>query len=62
MTLQKHYRPSFYLTINSLFKKDQHIDHELFELFLKSGVYLEYAHEYLDPELIDEVDIESYLA
>jgi HD-GYP domain-containing protein (c-di-GMP phosphodiesterase class II) len=50
------------IRIMSFLKKDQHIDHELFELFLKSGVYLEYAREYLDPELIDEVDIESYLA
>ena len=45
----------------SFFKKDQHIDPDLFDLFLRSGVYLEYAREYLDPEQIDEVDIESYL-
>jgi hypothetical protein len=42
-------------------KKDQHIDADLFELFLKSGVYLAYAREYLAPEQIDEVDIEQYL-
>jgi hypothetical protein len=42
-------------------KKDQHIDPDLFELFLKSGVYLAYADQYLAPEQIDEVDIEQYL-
>jgi len=41
--------------------KDQHIDKDLFELFLTSGVYKEYAKEYLKPEQIDEVDIQSYL-
>ena len=43
------------------FKKDNHIDPDLFELFLKSGVYLDYAREYLNPDQIDEVDIEQYL-
>ncbi len=44
-----------------LFKQDGHIDPDLFELFLKSGVYLEYAHRYLDDSQIDEVDVNSYL-
>ena len=48
--------------IMSFFKKDHHIDGDLFDLFLRSGVYLEYAREYLDPDQIDEVDIESYLS
>lgn len=43
-------------------KKDQHIDGDLFELFLKSGVYMEYAKKYLMPEQIDEVDITQYLS
>ena len=42
-------------------KKDQHIDGELFELFLTSGVYMEYAKKYLNPDQIDEVDISQYL-
>ena len=50
------------IRIMSFFKKDHHIDGDLFDLFLKSGVYLEYAREYLDPDQIDEVDIESYLS
>ena len=49
------------IKILSFFKKDQHIDAELFELFLTSGVYMDYAQRYLLPEQIDEVDISAYL-
>jgi len=42
-------------------KKDQHIDPEIFDLFLRTGIYLEYARRYLPEELIDTVDIEPYL-
>ncbi len=42
-------------------KEEEHIDGELFALFLRSGVYRRYAQEHLKPEQIDEVDIESYL-
>jgi hypothetical protein len=45
----------------SFMKKDQHIDPDLFELFLQSGVYLDYASEFLGEEQIDEVDITTYL-
>ncbi len=41
--------------------RDQHIDPELFELFLRAGVYREYAERYLRPEQIDAVRIEDYL-
>ncbi|MGV8079927.1 MAG: HD domain-containing phosphohydrolase [Syntrophales bacterium] len=47
--------------ILSFFKKDRHIDPELFNLFLSSGVYLRYARRFLKPEQIDEVDISQYL-
>ncbi|MGB1236927.1 MAG: CHASE2 domain-containing protein [Pseudomonadales bacterium] len=43
------------------FKRDQHIDPLLFDLFLSEGVYLQYAERFLTPEQIDEVDIERYL-
>ncbi len=43
------------------FKKDKHIDADLFDLFLTSGVYLEYAKKYLRQDQIDEVDIKPYL-
>ncbi len=42
-------------------KKDQHIDPDLFELFLKSGIYKEYADKFLMESQIDEVDISQYL-
>jgi hypothetical protein len=41
--------------------KDQHIDPDLFRLFLESGVYRQYAERFLLPEQIDEVDITPYL-
>ncbi|MBK7424186.1 MAG: GAF domain-containing protein [Propionivibrio sp.] len=49
------------IRIMSFMKKDQHIDPELFDLFLRSGVYREYADRFMKPEQIDEVDIEQYL-
>lgn len=42
-------------------KQDQHIDPELFELFLRSGIYRSYAERYMKPEQIDAVDIAQYL-
>jgi HD-GYP domain-containing protein (c-di-GMP phosphodiesterase class II) len=49
------------LRIMSLMRDDQHIDADLFDLFLKSGVYLHYAKKYMDPRLIDTVEVEKYL-
>jgi HD-GYP domain-containing protein (c-di-GMP phosphodiesterase class II) len=40
---------------------DQHIDADIFALFLNSGIYLDYAKAYLKPEQIDEVDVNDYL-
>ena len=50
------------IKIMSFMKKDQHIDPELFELFLRSGVYRQYAERFMKPEQIDEVLVEQYLA
>jgi HD-GYP domain-containing protein (c-di-GMP phosphodiesterase class II) len=50
------------LKILAGFRDRQHIDADLFALFLRSGVYLTYAERYLKPEQIDAVDVESYLA
>ncbi len=41
---------------------DEHIDRDCFELFLTSGVYLQYAQQYLDPAQLDEVNVTQYLA
>lgn len=38
-------------------KESNHIDPDLFQLFVESGVYFEYAQSYLDPGQIDEVDV-----
>ncbi len=43
------------------FKLDNHIDGDLFDLFLTSGIYRRYAEEHLKPEQIDEVDISKYV-
>jgi len=47
--------------IMSFMKKDAHIDAGLFELFLTSGIYKEYAEKFLRPEQIDDVDITEYI-
>ncbi len=43
------------------FKQRGHIDGDVFDLFLTSGVYLRYAQRFLAPELIDAVEIAPYL-
>ena len=49
------------IKIMSFMKKDQHIDSDLFALFLKSGAYKEYAQKFLRPDQLDEVDVNQYL-
>ena len=44
------------LQIMRFMVKDKHIDAELFQLFLDSGVYREYAKQFLKPEQIDDVE------
>jgi len=41
--------------------KKNKLDKHIFAVFLKSGLYLEYAKKYLKKEQIDEVNIEKYL-
>ena len=50
------------IKILSFIVKDQHIDKDIFELFLTSGVYKEYGKKFLLPEQIDEVDISKYVS
>jgi HD-GYP domain-containing protein (c-di-GMP phosphodiesterase class II) len=47
--------------ILSFMAKDKHIDEDIFRLFLKEGVYMEYAQMYLHPEQIDDVDVSKYI-
>ena len=49
------------IKILAFFKKDKHIDPDLFDLLLTSGVYKRYAEKYLLPEQKDEVDISQYI-
>jgi HD-GYP domain-containing protein (c-di-GMP phosphodiesterase class II) len=42
-------------------KKNRHIDSDLFDLFLTSGVYRAYAERYLDSRYIDDVDVGCYI-
>ena len=49
------------IKIMSFMKKDHHIDPDLFELFLRSGAYREYAERFMKPEQIDQVDLAAYL-
>ncbi len=41
--------------------RDHHLDPDLFELFLTSGVYRAYADIFLLPEQIDEIDVTRYI-
>lgn len=50
------------IKIMSFMVKDQHLDPDLFKLFLESGVYQDYADKYLLPSQVDEVDIGAYLS
>ncbi len=48
--------------IMSFMRNDQHIDPDLFDLFLTRRVYRKYAEKHLKPEQLDEVDISRYLS
>lgn len=49
------------IAILDYMRQQKHIDSDLFELFLSSGVYLTYAQKFLKPEQIDDVNITLYL-
>lgn len=44
------------LAILGRMKEKQHIDPDLFDVFLRERVYLDYARRFLDPSLIDRID------
>ncbi|GAB2489573.1 HD domain-containing phosphohydrolase [Arenimonas alkanexedens] len=44
------------LTILGRMKLDHHVDGDLFEVFLRERVYLDYAHRFLAPEQVDAID------
>jgi HD-GYP domain-containing protein (c-di-GMP phosphodiesterase class II) len=49
------------IRIMSFMRNDNHIDADLFNLFLTSGVYKKYGDRFLDPEQVDDVDISEYV-
>ena len=49
------------LAIMARMVKDGQLDRELFILFLRGGLHLQYAKRYLNPEQIDDIVIEDYL-
>ena len=53
------YKPGMKLSqamdIMANFKKNGHIDPDLYDVFVKEKVYLKYAQQFLDPQQIDEV-------
>ena len=49
------------MRIMGFMKNDYHIDEDLFEIFVKSGIYKKYATEYVAETQIDDVDEPSVL-
>ncbi len=49
------------LSIMQSMKNNGHIDPDLYEVFIRSGVYKDYAEQYVDPAQIDELNPEDYL-
>jgi HD-GYP domain-containing protein (c-di-GMP phosphodiesterase class II) len=50
------------LAILAGMSEDGHIDPELFRIFVKEKVYLEYARAYLEPEQVDPINEDDLLA
>ena len=50
------------LTLMANMCKENHLDKELFGYFLESYLWLEYAHDFLSADQIDEVNIEQLIA
>lgn len=48
--------------IMKMMRDQQHIDPDLFELFIRSGVYRDYAERFLAPDQLDAVDEAELLA
>lgn len=49
------------LKIMQEMKNTGHIDPDIYEVFIKRKVYLEYAEDFMDPEQIDEINPEEFL-
>lgn len=49
------------IAILAQLKDNDHLDPDLFDLFLSTGLYRRYGERYLKPEQMDEVDIAAYI-
>lgn len=49
------------MTIMGRMKENNHLDPQLFDFFVQSGVYRQYAERYMDPDLVDAVDEKALL-
>lgn len=50
------------LKIMAFMVKDEHLDHDVFDLFLTKGIYQSYAQQYLKPAQLDSVDVDMLKA
>ena len=50
------------LAIMARMARERHIDADLFELFVREGVWRDYARRFLEPAQVDEVDVTACLA
>ena len=56
---KKAMKLSLALNILGQMSEEGKVDPELFQVFVRDGVYLQYAHTFLDPEQVDEVDLSA---
>ena len=49
------------MRIMGFMKNDYHIDEDLFEIFVNSGVYKKYAEDHVAPNQIDQIDEKAVL-
>ena len=49
------------LAIMQQMKNNGHIDPDLYEVFIRSGVYKDYAEQYIDSSQVDDIIPEDYL-
>lgn len=47
------------LKILGQMKLDNHVDADLFDVFINEKIYLDYAHEYLTEDKIDEIELDN---
>lgn len=57
---KRQMRLSEALAILARMRDDGHIDKDVFDLFLSTGVYRDYAERFLAPDQIDEIDLGRY--